>query len=222
MNGAALLTYMKRRLRLVGLNIPAASEDENALMDYATEGRDTLLQVFAQRAPILVREYVTLEVDGVDPQIFRLPVATKDPLKLLNLRGKTNRDRLDPSAETMLDEDGGNYEWLDIRTLRIGEHVTPVGGLEGWFVLSKDAITTASTEAAIGTPAPTHRAIGKYGAMLYATADEDADGTILEKQFLQEIDRLIKLYAQFDNNAGEGLRQAMLAAYGSWQGDSIQ
>lgn len=222
MNGAALLTYMKRRLRLVGVNIPAASEEENALMDYASEGRDTLLQVFGQRAPILVREFVTLEVDAVDTHIYRLPVATLDPLKILNLRGKDNRDRFEPSAETMLDSDGGNYELLDIRTVRIGEHVTPLGGLEGSYVLTKPALTTATTEAAIGTPAPTHRAIGKYGAMLYATADEDADGTIMEKQFLQEIDRLIKLYAQFDNNAGEGLRMAMLAAYGSWQGDSLQ
>lgn len=221
MNGAALLTYMKRRLRLVGVNIPAASEEENALMDYATEGRDTLLQVFAQRAPILVREFVTLEVDVVDSHIYRLPAATKDPLKLLNLRGKENRDRFNPSADTMLDSDGGQYEVLDIRTVRIGEHVTPLGGLEAAIVLVKDAITTATAEAAIGVPIPTHRALGKYGALLYATADEDADGSILEKQYLQEIDRLIKLYAQFDNNAGEGLRQAMLAAYGEWQGDSL-
>lgn len=221
MNGQALLTYMKRRLRLVGVNIPAASEEENALMDYATEGRDTLLEVFAQRAPILVREFVTLVVDPTDSHIYRLPVATKDPLKLLNLRGKDNRDRFNPSADTMLDSDGGQYEVLDIRTVRIGEHVTPLGGLEAAIVLVKDAITTATAEAAIGVPIPTHRALGKYGALLYATADEDADGSILEKQYLQEIDRLIKLYAQFDNNAGEGLRQAMLAAYGEWQGDSL-
>lgn len=222
MTGAALLLYIKRRLRLAGITIAAASEEENALMDYATEGRDTLLQVFAQRAPILVREFITLEVDVVDTQIYRFPAATKDPLKLLNLRGKDNRDRLEPSAETMLDSDGGTYEWRDIRTVRLGEHVTPIGGLEATVVLVKDPITTATAEAGIGVPVPTHRAIGKYAAMLYATADDDTDGSTFEKQFLQEIDRLIKLYAQFDNNAGEGLRVAMLAAYGSWQGDSIQ
>lgn len=222
MTGAQLLTYMKRRLRLVGMNIPAASEEENALMDYATEGRDTLREVFAQRAAILVREYVTLEVDGTDDRIFRLPVATKDPLKLLNVRSPAHRDRLTPSAFTMLDDDGGQYDPIDIRTIRIGEHVNPEGGLEACVVLLKDPITTATSEAGIGLPTPAHRAIGKCGAYLYATADEDADGSGLKRDFLEEVDRLIKLFAQYDNNAGEGLRQAMLAAYGEWQGDSIQ
>lgn len=221
MTGAALLTYMKRRLRLVGVNIPAAGEEENALMDYCTEGRDTLRQVFAQRAPVLVQEYLTLEVDVVDNRIYRLPVATLDPLKIVNVRGITMRDRLTPSAQTMLDDDGGQYEVLNLRTIRIGEHANPVGGLEAQVVLAQAPITTATAEAAIGVPTTCHRAIGKYGALLYATADEDTDGSVLEKQFLQEVDRLIKLYAQYDNNAGEGLRQAMLAAYGEWHGDSL-
>lgn len=221
MDGAALLLYMKRRLRLVGVNIPAASEEENALMDYATEGRDAMRQVFAQRAAILVKELVTMQVDAVDSHIYRFPVATKDPLKVLNARDVTDRDRLIPSAEQLLDSDGGEYEWQDIRSVRIAQNVTPAGGLEVWAVLFKDPITTATTEANIGVPLPCHRAVGKYGALLYVTADEDADGSILEKQFLQEIDRLIKLYAQFDNNAGEGLRQAFLAAMGEWQGDSL-
>lgn len=221
MTGAQLLTYMKRRLRLVNITITPGSEEENALMDYATEGRDTLLEVFAQRAPILVREYVTLVVDVTDDRIFRLPTATKDPLKLLNVRSPAHRDRLTPSAFTMLDDDGGQYDMVDIRTVRIGERVNPEGGLEACVVLVKDPITTATSEAGIGVPTPAHRAIGKCGAFLYVTADEDADGSVLEKQFLQELDRLLKLYAQYDNNAGEGLRQAMLAAYGEWHGDSL-
>lgn len=221
MNGAALLTYMKRRLRLVGVNIPAASEEENALMDYATEGRDTLLQVFAQRAPILVREVVTLEVDVADSHLFNLPAATKDPLKILNTRAVTTRDPLIPSATDLLDSDGGEYEWLSLRQVRVGEHVAPPGGLQAVVVLAKDAITTATAEGSIGLPVPCHRAIGKYGARLYVTADEDADGSVLEKDFLQEVDRLIKLYAQFDRNGGEGLRQAMLHSLGEWQGDSL-
>lgn len=221
MTGAQLLTYMKRRLRLVGVTIPAASEDENALMDYATEGRDTLLQVFAQRAPILVRQFVTLEQDVTDSALFNFPAATKDPLKILNTRAVTTRDPLVPSAEHLLDSDGGEYEWLSLRQVRVGEHVVPPGGLQIAAVLVADSLTTATSEAAIGVPIPCHRAIGKYGALLYVTADEDADGSVLEKQFLQEVDRLIKLYAQFDNNAGEGLRQAMLRAYGEWQGDAL-
>jgi hypothetical protein len=219
--GAELLTYMKRRLRLAGLTIGAGSEDENALMDAATEGRDTLRQIFAQRAPILVREFVTLEQDVGNASLFNFPAATKDPLKVLNLRPVTSRDTMIPSAEDLLDMDGGEYEWLSLRQVRVGENVAPSGGLEVAVVLFKDPITTATAEAAIGAPVPTHRAIGKYGALLYATADEDSDGTILEKQFLQEIDRLIKLYAQYDRNGGAGLRQAMLQAFGEWQGDTI-
>jgi hypothetical protein len=221
MTGAALLLYIKRRLRLVGVNIPAASEEENALMDYATEGRDTLLQVFAQRAPILVREYVTLEQDVADRSLFTFPAATKDPLKVLNLRAVTTRDPLIPSAAHLLDSDGGEYEWLTPRQVRVGEHVAPPGGLQAAVVLVKDAITTATTEPNIGVPIPTHRVLGKYGALLYATADEDADGRILEQQYREELDRLIKLYAQYDNNGGEGLRQAFLHAFGEWQGDAL-
>jgi hypothetical protein len=219
--GAELLTYIKRRLRLAGVTIGAASEDENALMDAATEGRDTLRQIFAQRAPILVREFVTLEQDVVNRSLFNFPAATKDPLKVLNIRPVTSRDTMIPSAEDLLDTDGGEYEWLSLRQVRVGENVSPLGGLEVSVVLFKDPITTATAEAAIGAPVPCHRAIGKYGALLYATADEDSDGTILEKQFLQEIDRLIKLYAQYDRNGGAGLRQAMLQAFGEWQGDTI-
>lgn len=221
MDGAALLTYMKRRLRLVGVTIAPASEDENALMDAATEGRDTLRQIFAQRAPILVREFVTLEQDVNNSALFNLPAATKDPLKVLNIRPVTTRDTMIPSAEDLLDTDGGEYEWLSLRQVRVGEHVAPPGGLEISVVLFKDAITTATAEAAIGVPVAAHRAVGKYGALLYATADEDTDGSILEKQFLQEVDRLIKLYAQYDRNGGAGLRQAMLQAFGEWQGDSL-
>lgn len=221
MTGAELLTYMKRRLRLVGVTIAPASEDENALMDAATEGRDTLRQIFAQRAPVLVREFVTLEQDVTTRELFNFPAATKDPLKVLNIRPITTRDSLIPSAEDGLDSDGGEYEWLSLRQVRLSEHTVPPGGLEISVVLFKDPLTTATAEAAVGVPVPCHRAIGKYGALLYATADEDTDGSILEKQFLQEVDRLIKLYAQYDRNGGAGLRQAMLQAFGEWQGDTL-
>ena len=221
MNGAQLLTYVKRRLRLEGVTIEANSAEENTLFDYLTEGRDTLLQVFAKRAPILVQELVTLQVDPVDTRIYTLPTATADPLACISLRAVTTRDPLLPSAETMLDTDAGEYEWLSPRRVRLAEHVDPPGGLEGYFVLTKPDITAATPEAQVGVPGPTHRCLGKFAALLHLTADEESDATNAEKLFTQELDRLIKLYAQFDRHGGEALRQAFLSAYGDWMADSL-
>jgi hypothetical protein len=220
-NGAELLAYVKRRLRLEGVTIEAQGAEENTLFDYLTEGRDTLLQVFAKRAPVLVQELVALQVDPADSRLYNFPAATTDPLACISLRSVTTREPLIPSAETMLDTDAGEYEWLSPRQVRLAEHVDPPGGLEGFFVLTKPAITAVTTEAGVGLPVPTHRCLGKYAALLHLTADEESDAANAEKLFTQELDRLIKLYAQFDRHGGEALRQAFLSAYGDWMADSL-
>lgn len=221
MDGPGLLTYLRRRLKLEGISIEAASEEEATLYDALTEGRDTLVELFAQRAPVLVREYVTLELVPGSTTRYQLPAASRDPLKVLTVRDVTCRQPLTPAAEGLLEEGDGEYEWLSPRILQVREGISPSGGLEIWTVLQRVDITDATTEALVGLPVPCHRAIGQQAAVLVLTADEESDARNAQLLLDRTVDRLIRLYAQYDANAGEGLRHAMLQAYGAWQGDEL-
>src|SRR4051812_15829557 len=105
MTGAEFLTYMKRRLAENG--VAADAERNLELLDYATEGRDALLQTFSEAAPVVVKQIVALTVDGANDRLYNLPGATKDPYRVLRLYDDATDRELDPSSS--LNNDAGEY-----------------------------------------------------------------------------------------------------------------
>lgn len=222
MTGAALLSYVKERLGLTGVTVEAGGPfGDTSLFDAITDARDTMRQVMALAAPVAVRKLVTLLVDPGDDRIYTLPTAEKDPYSLLELRAVTTRERLRPASE--IDQDLGEYETVNLRKIRLAEHVNPPGGLEGYYVVREgdDPIGTGTTEPNVGLPTTLHRATGKLAAHLALTRDEGSDATQAERLFLQELDRLDELYSEFDNMGGVSLREAFLASYGEQYGDML-
>lgn len=218
MTGAEFLTYMKRRLAENG--VAASAERDAELLDYATEGRDAVLLAFAEAAPIVVKSFVTLEVDGADDRLYALPAATRDPLRVLLLRDTGCRGReLSPSSQ--IDEDSGEYVWRTIRQVQLAECVALVGALEGEFVLHRAAITAATAEADIGLPTTCHRAAAKFAVVLALTADEESDASVAIGLFQRELDALEKLYGEYDANGGLALRHALMKSLGAEFGDTL-
>jgi hypothetical protein len=217
MTGPELLAYLQRRLGEHGLAVESGRADE--LYDYLTEGRDELLAVFADVAPIVVKQTVTLEADGGDDRNLKLPDATKDPYRVLDVRAVTTREPLIPSA--VLNQDDGHYVWRSIRGLRLGDGVNAPGGVEVDLVPHRGAITAATAEADVGLPTTCHRAVGKFAAVLALTADEESDASNARKLFASELSRLERLYGSYDDNGGAALRMAFMQSYGQWLGDTL-
>jgi hypothetical protein len=218
-NGPELLAYLERRLRLEGVSL--AATEMASLYDTLTDARDQLREIFSLRAPILVRELVTLGLAPGETRVYQLPAASSDPLRCFGLRWSEDREPLSPSAETLLDFDHGEYEWLNPRQVRLADWVSPRGNLEGLFAFPKGPITDGSQESDIGLLVPAHRAIGKLAAYLYLTADEEHDAANAEKIYQTELAQLLKLYGSYDRQAGEALRHAILWSYGTWQWDAL-
>lgn len=217
MTGSELVTFVKRRLGIEGVTdelLTTAVLEENI-----TRARDDLVLGFALAAPIIVKEIVLLEQDVTNGQIWRLPAATKDPLRCLELRATGTQTPLEPSAK--LNHDGGHYRWRTVREIELADGVTPPGGLEGDFILDRAAILTATTEAAIALPTPCHRAIGLLAAVYGLTVDEESDARSAMGLFQRELDRLERTYSEYDGMGGTALRQAILESLGTTMGDMI-
>lgn len=217
MSGPELLTYVKRRLALE--NLASEQWTDAVLYDCITEGRDKVLEWFALSAPVAVQELITLDTDPVDDRRRTVPAATKDPIRVLEVRAKTTLEPLTPSGR--LNQDGGDYVWLDPRTLVLADNVEPEGGVEILAVTMKPAIDQTTTEAAVGLPVQAHRALGKYAAVLALTMDEETDAALATALLQRELEQLGRLYAEFDAEGGAALRQLMLANYASWMGDML-
>lgn len=217
MDGAQLLAYTKRRLGEYGLANEAGRDDE--LYAYITEGRDVLLATFADVAPVVVQQVITLEQDPANNRRFTLPAATNDPYRVLAVRAVTTGEELIPSSS--LNQDGGHYEWRTIRELRLADDVDPPGGIEIVVVVSSAAIDSTTTESAVGVPTTCHYAIGKAAAVLALTADEESDASVAQRLLAAELQKLERLYGSYDDNGGAALRQALLQSYGGWLGDSL-
>jgi hypothetical protein len=213
-DGAAFLTYMKRRLAENG--VAADTERDAELLDYATEGRDGILQAFAAAAPIVVKTIVTL--DAAAP-LYTLPVGTKDPYRCICLRDSGSGRELEPASS--IDNDSGEYVWRTIRQVQLRSDATLEGNLEGEFILSAAPIIAATTEANIGIPTTCHRAAAKLGVVLALTADEESDASIAAGLFQRELDTLEKLYGQYDDNGGVALRHALMRSLGAGYGDML-
>lgn len=220
MTGLQLHDYTRRRLGVYGVPDERLSDDPAELYDYITEGRDELLAAFALASPTAVQEApLLLTVDGSNDRIYTIPVGSKDPYRVLVVREAETGDPLTPAAA--LNVDNGHYRWDTIRQLRLADHVEPDGGVEVVAVLQGDAITSASAEAGVGLPTTMHRAVGKYAAVLWLTADEESDARNAMGLYQREIERLERLYGEFDANGGAALREALMSTVGTLYGDTL-
>lgn len=219
MNGAQLNTYVLRRLAEQGLNLEA--DRVNELYDYITEGRDELLAAFSLAAPIVVQSpAVAMEQpDPVNlPNVWRIPVANRDPFRVIVIREKENGEPFSPSGT--LNQDGGDYEWQSLRQIKLSDDTDPGQGPEIIYVPHAIDITAATTEPNIGMPTTCHRAIGKFAAVLALTADEESDATNAMGLFSRELERLERIYGDFDAMGGAGLRSIFMQSIGQWLGES--
>lgn len=220
MDGAALALGVRRRLGLEGLTDEQldAAAGSATLYEHITAARDALVLSFAMSAPLVVQAApFTLEVDGADDRVRTFPAATKDPMRVLVVRDATSGQELTPAAR--LNFDDGQYRWDTLRQLRLGDGVT--ADVELVAVLARAAIDATTTEAQVGLPLPCHRAIVLAGALNALTVDEESDGRATAALLAAELDKLERTYSEYDQNGGEALRNAFLASYGDWQGDSI-
>lgn len=215
MTGAEFLTYMKRRLAENG--VAADAERDLELLDYATEGRDGLLQALAEAAPLVVKQIITF--DPPAGALYSLPAASKDPYRCLCLRDSATGRELEPAAS--IDNDSGEYVWRTIRQVQLRADASLEGNLEGEFILHAGPITAATAEAAIGLPTTCHRAAAKLGVVLALTADEESDASVAAGLFQREIDALEKIYGQYDDNGGMALRHALMQSLGAGYGDML-
>ena len=215
--GLQALAYLERRLAIEGLSQDQFSSGE--LYDYITEGRDAILQAFAMAAPVVVRTLVTFDDNG--DGTHSVPSANSDPYRALELRHVTGKQNLIPSAS--LEQDGGDYEWADLRTVTLATTVSAVGGLEGFLVLAGDDVdaATAGTRAAWGIPQTCQRAAVKFAAVLALTKNEDSDARAAMALFERELGKLEIIYSEFDGMGGMMLREATLAGYGSLFGENL-
>lgn len=217
MTGAQLLTYVKRRLAENGLTLETDRDAE--LYDYLTDGRDDVLQELALDAQAAVKETVTMELVTAIPPVWKLPDATLDPMRILEIRDAGTGVPLNPSSS--LNNDGGHYRINSLRQVQLADAVGLSGSLECDVVVAKVAITSASTEAQIGLPTPCHRAVGLCAAVLALTADEESDARTATALYSRSLERLKQLYGDFDANSGMALREAMLGSEGDIHGDMI-
>jgi len=217
MNGPALFTYLQRRLGEDAIAVPATRS--NQLYEALTDSRDLIIQAFAEVAPRVVGEYFTLTVNGSNDRLYDWPAGKKDPYRSLFVRAVTTQEELSPAAT--LNTDQGHYIWRTIKQLEIADGVEPPGGIEVCAVLAQADITSATTEAQVGLPTTCHRLIGKGAHLLVATVNERSRGSTAGQMYQAEVDRLATMYASYDNNDGDALRNAFLANYGAIFGDTL-
>lgn len=218
MDGAALRDYVTRRLAEENLALPP--EREADLFDLITEARDSVRQILALSAPLVVCTWLLLEQDGADDRVWRFPEAAPDPLRVVEVRAKATRRPLTHAAT--LDHDAGEYEWTTLRELRLALDACAPGGVEVRYASHvSTAIGATTAEGAVGLPAPTHRALAKWAVVLALTADEESDAANALAQFREEADRLERLYGDYDRSAGASIGLAFEAAYRDRFGDLL-
>lgn len=220
MNGAQLQTYVLRRLAEEGLTLEANRTNE--LYDYITEGRDELLAAFALAAPVVVQAapIALVQVDPIaDPKLWKLPDVTKDLFRIIAVREIESKELF--TLSQILNQDAGDYEWVTLRQLRLSESSDQGAGIEVIVVPHQGVIDNTTTEPNIGLPTPCHRAIGKFAAVLALTADEESDATNAMGLYTRELDRLERIYGDYDSMGGASLRGMFMWSLGALSGDSI-
>lgn len=209
MDGVAALTYLNRRLAEAGLDV--GEERTAELYDAITEGRDEVLTTLALVAPdLFATKTVALEVDVDDTSVRDIPDAEPDPVRVVSVRASTGRD-LVPSLSP--DFDSGEYVWISPRSIKVVRGFA--GDITVRYVPAGGEIdeTTADTAAAWSLPRNCHRAAVKQAAVIALTADEESDARIAMALYTREIERLERLYGDYDTNQGAGLRVGSLASF---------
>lgn len=219
MTGAQLVAFVKQRLGTETLSADERYTTAN-IEDALTFSRDQIVERMVMAAPVVVQQTVTLDVNPTDSTLYTVPSATKDPLRVLEVREVSTGQPLDPSGS--LNQDGGHYRWNTTRELQLADDVSPSGGLEADVIVMQAAITNASAETAIGLPTPFHRAIGLGAAVLLLTVDEETDARVSDGLYEREMDRLERVFGEFDQRQGATLlRSTQLANYADEMGDMI-
>jgi hypothetical protein len=222
MIGTELLTYLQRRLAENGLTLETGRTDTQ--YDALTEGRDDVKMELALVAPSLFVTRVTLEVADATLNTFRIPAASKDPLRTDGVFLRcSNEERILLTPAAQLNRDDGDYVFTSPRIVQFKTGLTlPTGGsYQLDAVLHDAAITAATTEAQVGLPTPCHRAIAKRGAVLMLTSDEESDATNAEKDYGRELEKLTQLYGSYDTSDGMKLRHALMASVAAEYGEML-
>ena len=209
--GADALAYLKRLLAIE--NITQDNWDSPALYDFLSEGRDMVMQTLSMAAPVTVRTFETMTDNGDDT--FTLGT---DPYRILELRHKTTKLPMVPSSA--LDQDTGDYEWIDPRNVRVSAGLTPTGGIEAIYVPAQAAMAANTAANLWGIPQTCHRLACKGAALIALGTDEDFDPTNIIGLFQNELSKIEVIYSEFDAMAGLGMREAFLHMYGEWMADS--
>lgn len=216
MTGEELLRYLERRLGVD--TIPDDDLGPEELYDYLTEARDEVRRRLSLAAPRLQLTTVALEQVGTT-QEYQFPAATLDPLAVESVRVLPSQQRLRPSSS--INQDGGDYQWLTVRRLVLGDHVDVGTGLECEATLDLPAISSVTASSEVGIPTWAHKAIPKLAAILAETKDGRSDARVAIDLYEREMSQLEDRLASFDGQGGSELREAMLASYGSQHGDTL-
>jgi hypothetical protein len=219
-DGAALNKYVLRRLAEEGLTLEANRVNE--LYDYITEGRDELLASMALAAPIVVQSapIAMVQPDPINtPLVWKIPDGNKDPFRVIAIRDKEGGELF--TLAGTLNQDGGDYEWVSLRQIKFSDDTDSSGGPEIIYVPHAGDIVAGTTEANIGVPTTCHRAIGKYAAVLALTADEESDATNAMGLFSRELERLERIYGEYDAMGGASLRTIFMHSIGQQVGETI-
>jgi hypothetical protein len=219
LTGAELLTYVKRGLRENGVPVEDSAERDAELLDLVTEGRDDLVEAFALAAPVVVKQVVTLEVDPADERLYNFPDDAADPLRVIEIRTVTHQEPLDPSAH--LNRDGGHYRWNSLRQVQLAEFAAADGGVEVDVVLGAAEITDETSEANIGLPTTCHRALGKYAIAMALERGGERSPDRAIAAFQRAVERLERIYSDYDANGGAALREALMTSIGYTSGDML-
>lgn len=215
MTVAELVALFKVRLGLAG----GVTSDERVTGSeyvFLTHARDMVRDRLALAAPLAITEVVTLEQDPTVKSRWAFPDDTADALYVSRPREITTGQVLSPANK--LDFDGGTYKWQTLRALRVLTGHVPAGGLELDAVLQQQPI---EEDGEIGLPPPCHAAVALAGAQLVLTVNEDSPGKTAAALFEAEMNRLERLYSQYDEARGMELREAFLESAGRHYGDTL-
>jgi len=229
--GTDLLLRTKYRLaEATGVSVETGREAE--LYNALTEARDDIRQRLAIDAPLAVQALpLVLEQDLTDPNIWSWPSAAPDYERVITVRPQPSSYRwehqrrpLDPAVT--LGFDGGQYEWLTPRSLRLNpRYRIPAGATGGIEVIGvpfwTTAVTSATTAATVGLPQPTWQSLTYMAAALVLSADEETNPAMALGMAEKGIKRLESLYGDYDTASGMAAHHGFMASVQAQWGDML-
>lgn len=229
--GTDLLQRVKYRLaEATGVSVEAGRDAE--LYNALTEARDDIRQRLAIDAPLAVQALpLVLEQDLTDPNIWNFPTAAPDYERIITVRPEPTgtqwynmRRPLDPAVT--LGFDGGQYEWLTPRSLKLNPRYRIQAGASGGIEVIgvpfwTTAVTNATTASTIGLPQPTWQALTYLAAALALSADEETNPALAMGMAEKGIKRLESLYGDYDTASGMAAHHGLMASLQAQWGDML-